>query len=58
MATQRPYASYLPDNIDFVANSNAFSRKDFEHIYCTAKFLVVAVGLFAALTLALPVDPR
>ncbi|OJD16028.1 urea carboxylase [Emergomyces pasteurianus Ep9510] len=58
METQRPYASYLPDNIDFVAKNNAFSRQEFENIYLTASFMVVAVGFFTALPLSLPVDPR
>ncbi|KAL4934449.1 bifunctional urea carboxylase/allophanate hydrolase [Aspergillus undulatus] len=58
METQRPYASYLPDNMDFVARNNAFSRAEFENIYLTANFLVIAVGFFTALPLSLPVDPR
>ncbi|KAL4809232.1 allophanate hydrolase subunit 2-domain-containing protein [Aspergillus unguis] len=58
METQRPYASYLPDNMDFVAKNNAFSRAEFENIYLTAKFMVIAVGFFTALPLSLPVDPR
>ncbi|KAL4941356.1 hypothetical protein BDV06DRAFT_4295 [Aspergillus oleicola] len=58
METQRPYASYLPDNMDFVARNNAFSRGEFENIYLTANFLVIAVGFFTALPLSLPVDPR
>ncbi|KAK2768290.1 hypothetical protein FQN54_000143 [Arachnomyces sp. PD_36] len=56
--TQRPYAAYLPDNIDFVAKNNAFTREQFEKIYLTASFMVVAVGFFTALPLSLPVDPR
>lgn len=58
MEVQRPYASYLPDTIDFVAKNNAFTREQFEKIYLTASFLVVAVGFFTALPLCLPVDPR
>ncbi|PGG97465.1 urea carboxylase [Helicocarpus griseus UAMH5409] len=58
METQRPYASYLPDNMDFVAKNNAFTREEFEKIYLTASFMVVAVGFFTALPLSLPVDPR
>lgn len=56
--TQRPYAAYLPDNIEFVAKNNAFTREQFEKIYLTASFMVVAVGFFTALPLSLPVDPR
>jgi urea carboxylase len=58
METQRPYAAYLPDNIDFVSKNNAFTREQFEKIYLTASFMVVAVGFFTALPLSLPVDPR
>ena len=58
METQRPYASYLPDNLEFVHKNNAFSREEFEHIWLTASFMVVAVGFFTALPLSLPVDPR
>ncbi|PWY90071.1 hypothetical protein BO70DRAFT_330289 [Aspergillus heteromorphus CBS 117.55] len=58
METQRPYATYLPDNMDFVAKNNAFSREQFENIYLTAAFMVISVGFFTALPLALPVDPR
>ncbi|KAL3482000.1 allophanate hydrolase subunit 2-domain-containing protein [Aspergillus californicus] len=58
METQRPYASYLPDNMDFVARNNAFTRKEFENIYLSASFIVISVGFFTALPLALPVDPR
>lgn len=58
METQRPYASYLPDNIEFVAKNNAFTRADLEKIYLTSSFMVVSVGFFTALPLSLPVDPR
>ncbi|KAL2822297.1 allophanate hydrolase subunit 2-domain-containing protein [Aspergillus cavernicola] len=58
METQRPYAAYLPDNMDFVARNNAFTRAEFENIYLSASFMVISVGFFTALPLALPVDPR
>ncbi|KAL4893788.1 allophanate hydrolase subunit 2-domain-containing protein [Aspergillus ambiguus] len=58
METQRPYASYLPDNMDFVAKNNAFTKEEFQNIYLSASLMVVAVGFFTALPLALPVDPR
>ncbi|KAL5362129.1 allophanate hydrolase subunit 2-domain-containing protein [Aspergillus floccosus] len=58
METQRPYASYLPDNMGFVAKNNAFTREEFENIFLSASLMVVAVGFFTALPLALPVDPR
>ena len=58
METQRPYASYLPDNMAFVAKNNGLERKDLEKILTTAKLMAVSVGFFAALPLCLPVDPR
>ncbi|KAI9932163.1 hypothetical protein MW887_009673 [Aspergillus wentii] len=58
METQRPYATYLPDNLEFVAKNNAFTRQEFENIFLTASLMVVSVGFFTALPLALPVDPR
>ncbi|MCJ1357248.1 MAG: hypothetical protein MMC33_007244 [Icmadophila ericetorum] len=56
--TQRPYASYLPDNIDFVAKNNGISRNDLESLFLNRKLIAVSVGFFAALPLCLPVDPR
>ena len=56
--TQRPYASYLPDNMEFVAKNNGLERKDLEHILLNSKLMAVSVGFFAALPLCLPVDPR
>ena len=58
METQRPYASYLPDNLDFVARNNSLQRDDLIHILLTSKLIAVSVGFFAALPLCLPVDPR
>jgi len=58
METQRPYASYLPDNMDFVAKNNGLERKDLEKILLTSNLIAVSVGFFAALPLCLPVDPR
>ncbi|KAE8353365.1 urea carboxylase [Aspergillus coremiiformis] len=58
METQRPYASYLPDNMNFVAKNNAFTKEEVESIYLTAVLMVVSVGFFTALPLALPIDPR
>ena len=56
--TQRPYASYLPDTLAFVAKNNAFSQKQFEDVFLNAPLMVVAVGFFCALPIALPIDPR
>ena len=58
METQRPYASYLPDNLEFVAKNNGFERKDLIRILTTSKLVTVSVGFFAALPLCLPADPR
>jgi len=58
METQRPYASYLPDTLDFVAKNNGLERKDLEWILLNSKLMAVSVGFFAALPLCLPIDPR
>lgn len=58
METQRPYASYLPDNMEFVAKNNGLERKDLEKMLLTSNLIAVSVGFFAALPLCLPVDPR
>ncbi|KAL6715552.1 hypothetical protein ACLMJK_006513 [Lecanora helva] len=58
METQRPYASYLPDNMAFLAKNNGLERADLEKILLRGKHLAVSVGFFAALPLCLPVDPR
>ena len=58
METQRPYASYLPDNMEFVAKNNGITRKELENIFLTSKLIAIAVGFFAALPLCLPIDPR
>ena len=58
METQRPYASYLPDNLEFVAKNNGFERKDLVRILTQSKLMTISVGFFAALPLCLPVDPR
>ena len=58
METQRPYASYLPDNMDFVAKNNGIERKDLVEIFLKSRLIAISVGFFAALPLCLPVDPR
>lgn len=58
METQRPYASYLPDNMEFVANNNGLTRNELANLFLTNKLIAIAVGFFAALPLCLPVDPR
>ncbi|KAH3255526.1 hypothetical protein KXW23_009426 [Aspergillus fumigatus] len=46
------------NNMEFVAKNNAFTKEEFENIFLTASLMVVSVGFFTALPLALPVDPR
>lgn len=58
METQRPYASYLPDNMDFLAKNNGLERNDLLDIYLKSRLIAISVGFFAALPLCLPVDPR
>ncbi|KAF2225214.1 allophanate hydrolase subunit 2-domain-containing protein [Elsinoe ampelina] len=56
--TQRPHAPYLPDNLSFVAQNNAFTPSQLKDIYLTGSFLAVVVGFFCGNTVSLPVDPR
>lgn len=53
METQRPYASYVPDNMDFAAKNNGLEKQDVKENLLTAKLMVVSVGFFAALPLCL-----
>jgi allophanate hydrolase subunit 1 len=58
MTNQRPHAPYLPDNLAFVAKSNAFTPERLKEIYLTGQFMAVVVGFFCGNTVSLPVDPR
>ncbi|KAG6354234.1 hypothetical protein INS49_004838 [Diaporthe citri] len=58
MANQRPYASYLPDNFNFVAENNGITPEEFRRLWLTAEFVCIGVGFFMALPLGLPADPR
>lgn len=58
METQRPYASYLPDNMEFVAKNNGLEKGDLKKILLNNSLMAISVGFFAALPLCLPVDPR
>lgn len=58
MANQRPYASYLPDNFNFVAENNGITPDEFRKLWLTAEFVCIGVGFFMALPLGLPADPR
>lgn len=58
MTNQRPHAPYLPDNLKFVAENNAFTPERLKEIYLTGQFMAVVVGFFCGNTVSLPVDPR
>ncbi|KAL1955971.1 hypothetical protein VTO42DRAFT_7871 [Malbranchea cinnamomea] len=58
METQRPYAPYLPDNMDFVAKINGMTKDELVEIFLTAEFMAIAVGFFCCDTICLPIDPR
>jgi urea carboxylase len=58
MDTQRPYATYLPDTMDFIAKNNAFTQRQLRDVFLNASLMMVAVGFFTALPLCLPIDPR
>jgi len=58
MSTQRPHAPYLPDNLKFVAENNAFTPEQLKKIYLTGSFMAVVVGFFCGNTVSLPIDPR
>lgn len=58
MQTQRPHAPYLPDNLKFVAENNAFSAEHLQQIFLTGLFMAVVVGFYSGNTVSLPVDPR
>lgn len=58
VANQRPYASYLPDNFEFVAKNNGISQDRLRSIFLDAQFVAVGVGFVTALPQCLPADPR
>ncbi|EXJ80438.1 acetyl-CoA/propionyl-CoA carboxylase [Capronia coronata CBS 617.96] len=58
MTNQRPYATYLPDNFDFVAWNNGLDASGLKRIFLEAQFVVVGVGFISALPQCLPADPR
>jgi urea carboxylase len=58
MTNQRPHAPYLPDNLKFVAENNAFTPQQLKDIYLNGQFMAVVVGFFCGNTVSLPVDPR
>ncbi|EED20897.1 urea amidolyase, putative [Talaromyces stipitatus ATCC 10500] len=58
METQRPYAPFLPDNMDFVAKINGITYDELVRVFLTTEFMVICVGFFCADTICLPIDPR
>lgn len=58
METQRPHAPYLPDNLSFVAENNAFSPEQLKQNMLSGTLMTVVVGFFCGNTVSLPVDPR
>ncbi|KAH8689659.1 putative urea amidolyase [Talaromyces proteolyticus] len=58
MKTQRPYAPFLPDNMDFVAKINGITYDELINIFLTTQFMAICVGFFCADTICLPIDPR
>ncbi|TPX12942.1 uncharacterized protein E0L32_006587 [Thyridium curvatum] len=59
MATQRKYASYLPDPVEFIARSNGLdSKDDVRKKVLNTRILVVGVGFFNGTPIGIPLDPR
>ncbi|KAK4093996.1 hypothetical protein Purlil1_1487 [Purpureocillium lilacinum] len=59
MATQRPYATYLPDPVEFIARSNGLaSKRDILDKLLGTRILVVGVGFWSGTPIGIPLDPR
>lgn len=59
MATQRPYASYLPDPVEFIARSNGLdSKRQILDKLLGTRILVVGVGFWSGTPIGIPLDPR
>ncbi|CAI7564462.1 unnamed protein product [Penicillium bialowiezense] len=56
--TQRPYAPYLPSNMDFVAKINGITYEELLNIFLSVEFMAICVGFFCGDTICLPIDPR
>ncbi|KAJ5333120.1 hypothetical protein MYU51_005087 [Penicillium brevicompactum] len=56
--TQRPYAPYLPSNMDFVAKINGITFEELLNIFLSVEFMAICVGFFCGDTICLPIDPR
>ena len=59
METQRPYATYLPDNIDFIRRNNGLKSRD-DVLAAVEKnpFLVLASSGYMGLPVMISIDPR
>jgi urea carboxylase len=59
METQRPYATYLPDNIDFIRRNNGLATKeDVRKMVDGVPFVVLANSGMMGLPILIQVDPR
>ncbi|KIW64878.1 urea carboxylase [Phialophora macrospora] len=59
MKTQRPYATYLPDNIDFIRRNNALAtRQDVFKSVAGVPFLILTCGGLMGLPILIQIDPR
>lgn len=56
--TQRPYAPYLPSNMEFVAKINGITFEELLSIFLSVEFMAICVGFFCGDTICLPIDPR
>ena len=59
MATTRPTAAYLPDNLEYLRKNNALQsrREVFENLLKTP-YVAVAVGFLVGTPILFPLDPR
>lgn len=58
MANQRSIASYLPDPLTYVAESNGMTLAELQQMFLTLESVIIGVGFFMALPESLPADPR
>ncbi|EXJ84743.1 hypothetical protein A1O3_05415 [Capronia epimyces CBS 606.96] len=59
MKTQRPYATYLPDNIDFIRRNNGLkTRHDVLKSVVDVPFIVLTSGGLMGLPICVQIDPR
>lgn len=59
METQRPYARYLPDNVDFIRRNNGLeTRNEVLNSVAEKEFLVLTSGGMMGLPICVQVDPR